>query len=115
MWLGQLRAAADVIHERLMRQEKQAKEKARRARLAKIAADPQKVIAHAADLVKQRSTRSYEEAAQSLADLREALGPEHGPQLADAAANKIRRENPTLKHFVSALRKHGLLVKTSGK
>lgn len=109
--LGQLRAAAAVIHERLKQQEKQAKEKARRARLAKIAADPQKVIALAAYLVKQRSTRSYEEAAKSLVDLREALGPEHGPQQAHAAADKIRRENPTLKHFVSALRKHGLLVK----
>ena len=109
--LGQLRAAAEVIHERLKQREKQAKEKARRARLAKIAADPQKVIAHAADLVKQRSTKSYEEAAQSLADLREALGPEHGPRQVEAVAEKLRREHPTLKHFVSALRKHGLLVK----
>jgi uncharacterized Zn finger protein len=107
--------AAELIHERLRQRETQTKEKARRARLAKIAADPQKIIAQAADLVKQRSTRSYNEAAQSLADLREPLGPDHGSQQAQAAAEKLRRENPTLKHLVSALRKHGLLVKSKGQ
>lgn len=109
--LGQLRATAEVLQDRTRQREAQAKEKARRARLAKIAADPQKVIAQAADLVKSRTTKGYDEAARSLADLREALGPEHGPPQAQAVAEKLRCENPTLKHFVSALRKHGLLVK----
>lgn len=110
--LGQLRATAEVLQDRTRQREAQAKEKARRARLAKIAADPQKVIAQAAELVKKRSTKCYDEAAQSLADLREALGPEHGPPQAQAVAEKLRRENPTLKLFVSALRKHGLLAKS---
>lgn len=113
--LGELRAAADIAHQQRKQRDAQAKEKARRERLAEIAANPQKLIAQAAALVKQRSTRSYEEAAQSLADLREALGRKDGLRLAQLAAEKLRRENPTLKHLVSALRKHGLLVKGQGK
>lgn len=110
--LAQLHATAEAIEKRQMEQEKQTEEKARRKRLAQISADPQKTIAQATDLVSQRSTQSYESAAQLLADLREALGPERGPQQAQAAAEKLRSENPTLKYLVKSLRSHGLIVKT---
>ena len=113
--LGQLREAAEVIGDRQQQREVQSKEKARRARLAKIAADPQQTIAEVEKLVKQRSKQSYENAAQALSELREALGPEHGAQQALALAEKLRRENPTLKYLVRELRKHGLLTSAKGK
>ena len=113
--LTQLYAAAKVVGDRQRLRAAQAKEKARHARLAKIAADPQQTIAEVETLVKQRSLQSYETAAQTLADLREALGSEQGTPRAQAVAEKLRRENPTLKGLVKELRKHGLLVDAMSK
>ncbi len=109
--LRDLHAAAEIIHQHRKQLKAQAKEKARRKHLEKLAADPQQAIAQAATLVKQRSTKNYDEAAKLLADLREALGPDRGPQQAESAAERLRSENPTLKSLVSAMRKQGLLLK----
>jgi len=107
--LAQLRESAEVLGKRRLERENEAHDRARRKRLAAIAADPSKAIANVEKLVKQRSVESYEKAANELADLREALGPDAGPARARAAAEKLRRENPTLRRLVTALRKRGLL------
>ena len=67
----------DVARARLL-QEKDAKEAARRKRLATIAADPDRAIADIEKLVEERSTDSYAKAAAALADVREVLGPSLG-------------------------------------
>jgi hypothetical protein len=107
--LAQLRESATRLGDQRLEREKQAGDRARRKRLAAIAADPSKSIATVEELVKERSVRSYQEAARQLADLREALGPEIGPARARAAAEKLRRENPTLRGLIGAFRKQGLL------
>jgi hypothetical protein len=91
------------------RKEQLSSEAARRKRLKAIAADPRKLIENVEDLVKSRSTDCYIQAAQELADLREAIGPKFGPAQAQAAAEKLRRENPSLKRLISALKNQGLL------
>jgi hypothetical protein len=107
--LADLRQAADEIREARHRQEKIARDAARRQRIAAIAADPDKSIAKVNELVKERSTRSYEQAAQLLADLREALGPKSGPARAREIAQKLRKAHPRNRLLISALRKHQLL------
>ena len=109
--LAQLHEAAEQLGRQRLEAEKQAREAARRKRLKSIAADPDKLIANVVKLVKLRSVGSYEEAAQDLADLREALGPEHGPARARTIAEKLRRENPRLHHLTAALRRKGVLDK----
>jgi len=78
--LQQLRELSDEIEVRRTRKEADTKEKAKRARLKKIAANPQKVIDEVEALVSQCSSTSYAKAAQALVELSEALGPIDGPQ-----------------------------------
>ena len=68
-----------------------------------------KAIAGIERLAKERSVASYEQAARQLVDLREALGPDLGPEQARAIAEKLRQENPRLRRLVAALRGQGLL------
>jgi hypothetical protein len=89
--------------------EGKARQRARQKQLAGMAADPQQAVAAIEALVKLRSTESYKKAAQQLADLREALGPDAGPQTTRAIAARIRRKNPTRSRLVAALRQHGLV------
>ena len=107
--LGQLRALATDVQGRRVAKEQKAAEAARRKRLKIIAANPEKLVVNVAKLVKERSRSSYEQAAQELADLREALGPEAGPLRARAVAEELRRANPKLNQLISVLRKQGLL------
>ena len=107
--LAQLRESAGGVRDQRLQREEQARDRARRKRLAAIAADPSKTIANIEKLVKTRSVDSYEEAASQLADLCEALGPEPGAARARAVAEKLRRENPRLHRLIAALRKRGLL------
>jgi len=106
---AQLREAAGRMREHRSHRKQREQEKARRKRLAGIAADPAAIIAKVQTLVKERSLTDYEQAAAELADLCEALGPDKGPKQAQAAAEKLRRQYPTRKLLISALRKRGLL------
>ncbi len=108
----ELRERADELEVRRNQREAEAKEKARRARLKKMAADPQAVIDEVESLVRQRSTTNYIKAAKTLVELGEALGPTDGPTRVHAVAERLRQKHPTLKVLVSELRKHGLLAKT---
>jgi len=107
--LAQLQELVGAVRGQRLQREEQARDKARRKRLASIAADPAKTIAAAEKLANMRSVESYEQAAEQLADLREALGPELGPARALAMAEKLRRENPRLHRLIGALRSRGLL------
>lgn len=107
--LAQLQETTDDISKHRLLGEKKARDAARRKRLATIAANPDKLIANVEKLVKERSVSSYQQAARELVDLREALGPEVGPERAKAVAEKLRRANPKLNQLISTLRKQGLL------
>jgi len=107
--LGELRAAALQLQGRRERREQAAAKAARSRRLKAIAADPQGTILKVQELVKQRAVDSYEQAASELADLRDALGPERGPEETRAIARKLHRENSRLHFLTSALRRQGLL------
>ena len=109
--LAQLRGTCDELGQRRLEQQERTRETARRKRLKSIAASPDKVIAKVEKLVKERSVKSYEQAASELADLREGIGPERGPEQARAIAEKLRRQNPHLHRLTAALRRHGLLDK----
>ncbi len=108
---AELLEAATAEQARRLRREEQASQRARKKRLKQIAAQPQKTIARAKRLVNERSTRSYEEAARLLTDLREALGPDHGPRQARQIAQQLIDSHPTSNVLKSVLRRHGLLPK----
>lgn len=61
------------------------------------------------ELVASRSTENYQKAAATLVELSEALGPEVGPTRARAIAEQLRRDNPTLRILIGALKRAGLL------
>lgn len=106
---GELLATAKEVGAKRTQREKKASEAKRRKRLAAIAADPEALIARVEQLVQYRSTENYEQAAEELADLREALGPDEGPARAKAVAAKLRAKNPTLKLLIRALKQRRLL------
>lgn len=107
--LAELRAAGETIRDRRVHKEEQKRETARRKRLATMAADPQKVAARVEKLVAQRSLNSYDEAAEELVDLREALGPETGPARVQEIAERLRRKYPKANQLISTLRRHNVL------
>jgi len=57
--------------------------------------------------VNLRGQESYLEAADILADVREALGGEQGHKIACKHAAELVKKNPTLSRLKSALRKKG--------
>lgn len=85
---------------------------ARAKRLADMAAEPQKTIETAAQLVKERTAAAYEKIAESLSDLREALVATPRSGLAEKQALKLNTENPTLRKLTAALRKKGFVPKS---
>ena len=76
-----------------------------------MAADPKKILLETETLVKNRSTDSYREIAKLLSDLRESLAETGQAGLAEKQAEKLKKENPTLRTLHSELRRQGLIVK----
>ena len=109
--LQQLRELGDQIEVRRTRKETDAKQKAKLARLKKIAANPQKVIDEVETLVSQCSSTSYTKASQALVELSEALGPIDGPPKVQAVAESLREKYPTGRTLLNTLKKFGLLPK----
>ena len=107
--LAELRELADAQGDKRESREKQAEEAKRRKRLAAISANPAKAIKSIERLAGERSVASYKQAAEELADLRDALGPDAGAEQARAIAEKLRRANPRRGHLAAALRRQGLL------
>lgn len=118
--LGQLEERADqLLEEARLAKERQREAEARRAaerkererqeRMRRMVQDPQTWIREAEKLVEQRGIANYIEAAQILADLREALGGEDGIELTRRHAAHLAQQHPTLHHLKSQLRKRDLL------
>jgi DNA invertase Pin-like site-specific DNA recombinase len=109
--IAQIEAAAEEIERD---QEKEAAAKAARqraSRLKKMAADPTPYLRKTEQLVAERSTDAYEQIAELLADLREALAPSGQSNLPEKQAFKLKTENPTLRLLTAALRRRGFLPK----
>ena len=56
-----------------------------------------------------RGRDHYEEAAQILSDLRDAVGGPEGEKIARKHAAHLKKKHPTLKMLTGALRRKGLL------
>lgn len=84
-------------------------EKERQARMVEMRSDPNAWLKKASKLVEQRSTSSYVEAADILADLRDAVGGEKGNKIVRKHAASLAEKNPKLNLLKSSLRKKGLL------
>ncbi|HLA84223.1 MAG TPA: hypothetical protein VJL29_05480 [Thermoguttaceae bacterium] len=103
-------AAAHVRHEWKQAADKKAARQ-RAALLKKMAADPKPFLSKTEQLVAQRSTEAYREAAQLLADLREATVGGKYSALAAKQALKLKTANPKLHHLTKALREKGFVPK----
>lgn len=81
----------------------------RQGRLDRMADDPKKWFRDVDRLVSARGTANYEEAAERLDELREALAASGGEEVVRKHAAHLASKNPTLSRLKSALRKRGLL------
>jgi len=84
---------------------------ARKKRLAQMAADPSATLLETERLVEQRGSDSYHQAAQLLADLREALSESGRSGVAEKQAEKLKAKYPTLTRLTSELRRQGFVPK----
>ena len=109
--IAQLEAAAAEVQREATRKSasKAAREKAKR--LAGMAANPDPTLRHAESLVKKRTKDDYTQIGKLLAELREALAGTDRAGLAEQHAQKLRRENPTLRTLIAELRRAGFLTK----
>jgi len=96
------------------KEQERAADKAARQRarlLRKMAADPTPYLRKTEQLVAQRSTDAYRQAAEMLADLREALAGSKKSGLAEKQALKLKTRNPKLNRLTGALREQGFVPK----
>jgi hypothetical protein len=109
--IAELKSAATEIRAEASRvaATKAARERAKR--LAGMAADPTRTLRETEKLVAQRSRDAYQQVATLLADLREALSGSDRVGLAEQQAQKLTKNNPTLKMLTSELRRKGFLPK----
>lgn len=101
------------------KQEKQAAAKAKReadkaekqrlARMIEMQSAPDTWLKKVSKLVEERGTDNYREAANILADLRDAVGGEQGNKISRKHAAHLAQKYPTLNVLKSALRKKQLL------
>ena len=109
--IAQLEAIANDIHHK---EQRRAADKAARQRaklLKKMAADPTPYLRRTDQLVAERSTDSYRQAAEILADLREALAGTKESGLAEKQALKLKTKHPKLNRLTGALREQGFVPK----
>lgn len=90
------------------KREAQRAEKQRQARMIEMKSAPEAWLKKASNLVEERGTDNYREAASILADLRDALGGEQGSKIARTHAAHLAKKYPTLNVLKSSLRKCGL-------
>jgi hypothetical protein len=109
--VADIMTAAEAIQEQLDRKKAEKAARARAEKLAGIAADPTATLRETEELIKERSTKSYEKIALLLADLRTALGSSDQANMAEHHARKLWIQNPDLRHLTSALRRQGFLKK----
>ncbi len=91
------------------RQEQDAQEKHRKKRLAALAKHPGETVASISKLVSMKSVEKYSEAVALLCDLREALGPDVGPEFTAMTAAELRKLFPRTNGLVAKLKEQGFL------
>ena len=100
--------ASELAEEAQIREEKR-KERARRKRLTDMARSPQKYLDEVNKYVAMRGREHYDQAAQILSEIREAIGGEKGDKVSRKHAAHLKKKHPTLKLLIGALRRKGLL------
>lgn len=109
--IAELLKAAEDMHVKSA-QKAAAKAARQRARqLARMATDPAATLRETERLVKLRSRESYVQIATFLKDLKEALAGTADCRLAEEQAQKLRKENLTLRLLISELRQAGFVGK----
>lgn len=106
---AQLLARAEELAEAEALREQKRQAQARRRRLADMAKSPQKYLDQVDQHVARRGRDSYEQAAQLLDELREAIGGKEGDKLARKHAAALKKQYPTLNILSGALRRKELL------
>ncbi len=81
----------------------------RQARMKEMVKSPKKWLSEAEKHADAGGTVNYKEAAEILADLREAIGGDQGDSITRRHAAHLVRKHPTLNMLKSSLRKRGLL------
>jgi hypothetical protein len=109
--IAELKALAEEIQQNATRKSAEADARKKAKRLVDMAADPTRTLRETERLVEQRGTDAYAQIASLLTELREALTGTAKSGLAEQQAQKLRKENPTLKMLISALRQAGFLPK----
>ena len=74
-----------------------------------MARSPQKYLDDVNKHVAMRGREHYDQVAQILSKIREAIGGEIGDKLSRKHAAHLRKKHPTLKMLTGALRRKGLL------
>jgi urease accessory protein UreF len=105
----QLVERANELAEQEQAREEERQQQARRGRLADMAKSPKKYLDEVNKHVSMRGRDHYEQAAQVLSDIREAVGGEKGDKIARQHAARRKKKYPTLKILSGALRRKGLL------
>jgi hypothetical protein len=105
--IGELFATADSVAKERAKKAAEKAAQMRAERLAEMRADPAPFLKQADKLVGERSSSSYRKAAETLAELRDALADGRGADLPEQHARKLRDANPTLNHLKKALREKG--------
>lgn len=111
--------AARLRTEEIARVQKQRKAAAQRAetkrlrerldRMKQLTEVPRRWLREATKLVGQRGTENYEQAAEILADLGDAVGGEEGKKMVRRHAAHLVAKHPTLNRLKASLRKRELL------
>lgn len=74
-----------------------------------MARSPQKYLDEVNKHVAMRGREHYDQAAQILGDIREAIGGEEGDKISRKHSAHLKEKHPTLKMLTGALRRKGLL------
>jgi hypothetical protein len=107
--VAELTLAATEIRDKTDRRSAQEAARERAKKLRDMAADPTRTIQETDKLAARRSVDSYQQIANLLADLREALAGSAQAGLAEQQARALRKKNPTLHRLTSELKSKGLL------
>jgi hypothetical protein len=105
---AELVAAAEKVSEQMKLDEAAAAARKRAKKLAAMGANPDPILRKTEELVRQRSGSAYDQIADLLFDLREALAGTSKANLAHQQALKLRGENPTLSRLKKAFKDRGL-------
>lgn len=107
---SELSERAEQLKERERTRDHQRKQQARRRRLTDMAKSPEKYLDEVDQQVAMRGRDHYEQSAQILSDLCEAIGDAEGQGIARKHAAHLTKKHPTLKMLTGALRRKGLLT-----